>query len=182
MVYTSGRTWGGQETYYRMAVTNLITFKPGQQIELAGSTLIFVQNRILSLLFIVFTASILQKNALLKWSADCSGIYSFDVEASTDSTTWTTVNVSPIFSDSSATCQYTFTDNALSTGVSYYRLKITDNEKSISYSQVQKLNPDVPPTAVSVFPQPCFRSVASAGKRRNHQCVLVAGNRYVCIQ
>ena len=100
---------------------------------------------------------------VLNWSANCSAIYSFDVERSLDGLTWTTISPAPISSNDSTTCQYTFTDINPISGLSYYRLKVTDTEAGILYSFVIPMNIELPSTAVIVFPNPASTTVQVRG-------------------
>jgi spore coat protein CotH len=110
-----------------------------------------------------FKASILNKSAVLDWSANCIAINSFDIEHSTDNITWSPVNGYPIFSNDSLPCQYTLTDINPGGGLSYYRLKVTNLQNGISYSAVQEVAFKTLSSSVIVFPNPASTSVQVQG-------------------
>ncbi|MFD2933372.1 CotH kinase family protein [Spirosoma flavum] len=113
-----------------------------------------------------FDATIAGTSVLLEWSANCSDIYSFDIERSTDSLNWNLLNTYPIISNDSTTCQYTFTDINPSVGKAYYRLKVADKESAISYSSVQQVKIDLTAlksNAVQVFPNPVSTTLQVLG-------------------
>lgn len=107
-----------------------------------------------------FTAKAVEKTAVLNWRMNCMAISSFIVERSIDGLNWNAINSTPIPSNDSLPCQYSFADNNPNPGNSYYRLKITDKQNSNSFSAIQVVNFDLP---VTVFPNPASTTVRIQG-------------------
>jgi hypothetical protein len=78
----------------------------------------------------------------------------YSIEKSSDAKNFT--NIGFIAAKNAASANYTFVD-AISTGVSYYRLKITDKDGSFKYSQVVAVN-SKQSVKLDIFPNPVVNS------------------------
>ena len=120
---------------------------------------------------ITFNATKSNPNAaLLKWelASCCSDAAKFEVEKSTDNRTFVAFDKVP---GSLTNRFYTLPDNRLSKGITYYRLKMIDEDGTTTYSKIVALiNDETSLLITSLWPNPVQSnatisvSVAKAGK------------------
>jgi len=67
-------------------------------------------------------------------------VKNYEVERSIDGVQFYTVGNVPAISNSSIELQYSFTDNNLSSAACFYRIKSADNDGSLKYSSILKVN------------------------------------------
>lgn len=105
-----------------------------------------------------FNASFNGNAAQLKWtSANEVNVKGYSIEKSVNGTTFTEVSfvsARNIVGENN----YTWTDNSMGNGVTYYRVKTTDKDGSLKYSQVVVINSRAGISA-SVFPNPAISSL-----------------------
>ncbi len=86
---------------------------------------------------IFFTATLQQGHVVTQWEADNEAAYaSFIVEKSTNGAVFNELAVVPAGANSMLHAQNAFTDPNPPVGMSYYRLKRTDLDENITYSQL----------------------------------------------
>lgn len=107
-----------------------------------------------------FSAALHESAVAVTWSANCAAIASFDLQRSTDSTTWTTLKTY----SSADSCSYAYTDETVPDGTSYYRLRFTDGQGQTAYSSVQTIVRATAVTGVRVYPNPASDLLQISGK------------------
>jgi hypothetical protein len=86
---------------------------------------------------IFFTATLQQGHVVTQWETDREATYtSFTVEKSTNGAVFNEMTVVPGGANSMLHAQDTYTDPSPPVGMSYYRLKRTDLDENITYSQL----------------------------------------------
>lgn len=98
---------------------------------------ISVNNAVIPLTLLNFSASLVQKDVLLSWqtSQEINSAY-FNIEHSTDGRNFTTLGLVIAGNNSSFTRNYSFTHQKPLAASNFYRLKIVDNDGKFSYSKV----------------------------------------------
>ncbi len=99
------------------------------------------QGAVLPVTFINFDGSLLNNQALLKWStATQLNNKGFEVERSTDGTIFIPVGFVPGNGTTSLVNNYSFTDNKIVSGFNFYRLKQIDLDGKFNYSSTIRLD------------------------------------------
>lgn len=84
-----------------------------------------------------FTAKCIKGEVVLDWAtASSQNISDFNIERSADGASFETIGSFPVVVYKGQPSKYSYTDQAPLTGVSYYRLRQTDNDGSEQYSAV----------------------------------------------
>ncbi len=112
-------------------------------------------NTPLPITLVSFTASVVNKEIVLKWStsSEVNNDY-FTVQKSKDGTDWENLENIPGGGSSSTERSYSTRDVSPYPGISYYRLRQTDIDGKISYSLVTPVKlPELAPE-INIFPNP----------------------------
>ncbi|MDB5191643.1 MAG: hypothetical protein JWQ96_1206 [Segetibacter sp.] len=105
-----------------------------------------------------FNASIVNNAAALGWTSESeSNVKGFSIEKSLNGTNFSEIGFVGATNRSSQS-NYTFTDNNLKAGVSYYRLKMQDLDGASKMSQVVVIN-NKSSIKAEVFPNPAFSNL-----------------------
>ncbi len=93
-----------------------------------------------------FSAAVSGKNVVLNWgTATEISNYGFDIERSSDKSSWSKIGFVPGNGNSNSTKQYSYTDNPGSAnGKIYYRLKQLDTDGKYEYSKILEVNLGTP--------------------------------------
>ncbi len=129
------------------------------------------QNLPLPLSLRSFTATKIDDKGQLNWSTE-NEVNSdrFDIEKSINGRDYYVIGNVKAINKASDINFYGFTDNQLMNGTNYYRLKIIDNNKQFSYSQVRTIRYDKMGNDVIIYPNPVsggkvyVRSTANCSK------------------
>jgi Concanavalin A-like lectin/glucanases superfamily/Secretion system C-terminal sorting domain len=78
----------------------------------------------------------------------------FEIERSTDGTTFTTIGAVNAAGNSSTSQYYTYTDPANLTGTILYRLKMIDKDDTYAYSRIVAVKSSESQIKISIFPNP----------------------------
>jgi len=81
--------------------------------------------------------------------ADVKGFSHFEIESSSDGSTFNRIADVPYASNQH---KYTYTDKAVASGKSFYRLKLTDLDGTYEYSPVVSVYTDCGNTRIRVYP------------------------------
>jgi hypothetical protein len=112
---------------------------------------------VLPLKLVGFNGRIFNSNAELEWqTADEQNTRSFDIQRSTDGTSYTTIGAVPA-ANAPGDHQYRFTDDniaSLAVPVVYYRLKQNDIDDRFTYSRIVALTVDERKSIVMFYPNP----------------------------
>lgn len=94
----------------------------------------------------MFTASVTGTNVRLRWeTATEISNYGFDIERSTDKSTWSKIGFIPGSGNSNSTKNYSYTDDTTPVnGKLYYRLKQLDTDGQYEYSKILEVNLGTP--------------------------------------
>lgn len=113
-------------------------------------------NALLPVKLLAFTAEAKNKFAAVKWtSTEEINIASYTVEKSSNGTAYTAIGSVAAANGYSNSNNYLFTDSLAFGPVSYYRLKMTNNDGSFVYSDTKTISFAVSnSTTISVFPNP----------------------------
>jgi len=137
----------------------------------AKNTGIPVTVSVLATQVLTFTGNKDGNAAKLYWSVDkAADLASFDVERSTDGTTFKnigTLNANNYPGQSS----FTFTDNNLQDGNNYYRIKITQKDGSVIYTKIVVINNKANDTYFTITPNPARDYITITGNTGNTQGV-----------
>lgn len=82
-----------------------------------------------------FTASTINQSTRLSWMVEENTMYSYSVQRSVNGSSWTEVNKVYAVNKPGFNSYYIY-DRQRPSGVAYYRLQLTDNKGTISYSSV----------------------------------------------
>jgi hypothetical protein len=119
-----------------------------QNVKLEGVT----ADGLVPLSFLFFNGAVIENNALLEWrTANENNLREYEVEKSTDGTSFTKVAV--VNALNSVSAQYKVTDVLASTGKVYYRIKAINKDGSFQYSKVLLLFKTAS-AGITVFPNP----------------------------
>lgn len=111
----------------------------------------------LPLSLLTFTATMNDKSINLTWStANEVNAATFDVERSVNGKDFKLIGVIEA-KNGTTTNNYSFVDNSPVAGVSYYRLKMNDRDRSFKYSAVEMVKTKT--IGVSVYPNPVRSSI-----------------------
>ena len=110
------------------------------------------QKLALPVTLISFTAVKEDAMANLSWSTAAETHSShFEVEHSLTARSWQTLGTVAALGESSTVHRYTFADNNPANGENFYRLRMSDQDGSFSYSKIQNLRFDLP---LAIYPNP----------------------------
>lgn len=99
-------------------------------------------------------------SVLLQWvTASEENSKEFTIERSEDAKNWRAIRTVSAARSSSATLRYKSTDNDPSSGVNYYRLKMTDQDETFAYSRIRSIDLGAEPS-VTVYPNPASTSLS----------------------
>lgn len=112
-------------------------------------------NALLPVTLSAFDAQYKGSEVLLSWTtaAESNSSY-FSVERSSNGKDFKEIGRVNASGNSSTTKQYSFTDRAVLSGVSYYRLKMIDKDASFKYSPVRKISTNTSGLEFSIGPNP----------------------------
>jgi len=87
----------------------------------------------------------------------------FTVERSADGAAWTAIGQVEAAGNSTQRTDYSFTDESPLSGISYYRIRQTDNNGDVSYSDIASVNAPNALKDVTVYPNPTESQVRVSG-------------------
>lgn len=133
-------------------------------------------NGTLPVKLISFTATLQNKNALLQWqTADELNVVKYNIQRSLDGNTFTTTGSVNATGNSTATKNYSYTDNniiALNTSKIYYRLQVVDIDGKVTYSKIEIVKPGTD-LLVSIAPNPVHdHIIVSSPDKIKTICIL----------
>lgn len=112
-------------------------------------------NTPLPLRLLSFTADIKNAKGVLNWQTEKEvNTKSFIVEKSLDGIQFKQIGELPAKNNNAALNNYSFTDDNLSIGKNYYRLKMMDNDGQFTYSPVRLINYNQTDFDVMIYPNP----------------------------
>ena len=122
------------------------------------TTFCFFKDTILPTSLHSFTATPQQSKVLLQWqtATETNNDY-FTVQRSSNSDNWQDITTIKGAGNSSVAKKYTSTDNNPLQGTSYYRIKQTDFNGSVSYSEVRRVELGTRNLGISVYPNPASK-------------------------
>jgi uncharacterized repeat protein (TIGR03803 family) len=140
-------------------VTNIYTKKTDFDIVNGArgiASLIEYGNTPLPIKLLSFTASLQNTNTTsLQWQiATAEDGSKYELQRSIDSRSYTTVNLQ---TGTSSGTRFAYTDNALASGTYYYRLKITDKDGKVLYSNTAVIKVGSKEQSILVYPNPVIR-------------------------
>ncbi len=107
-----------------------------------------------------FQIETLQTTSLLHWvTASESNVKYFLVERSDDGIVFQTISQPISAFNLLARHSYNYTDGKLQSGVTYYRIKETDNDGQVSYSLVRSINNMLTQSGFKIYPNPANQHV-----------------------
>jgi Zn-dependent metalloprotease/ligand-binding sensor domain-containing protein len=110
---------------------------------------------------VVFTGVHSNGNNFLQWqTSNEENTHSFEIERSTDGVLYTTITTKAAVGNGNN--NYTVTDNNISTGIFYYRLKMIDKNGDFKYSKVIKITTTQPQLLI-VSPNPVTNNFRLTG-------------------
>lgn len=106
-----------------------------------------------------FTASATQKDVVVRWSTiQEQSLQGFEIQRLHGSYLWQTIGRKEAVGTTSNIQAYEFTDPKPVEGLSYYRLKMIDNDRSVAYSPAVSLNfqpsTTILPIDIKIYPNP----------------------------
>jgi len=126
----------------------------------------------LSVNSIVATATASGNTATIIWNTvGEKGIAKFEVEKSTDGSSFTKIGEASAKNTANAT--YSATDNAATAATNYYRIKAISTDGTVTYSNIAKVTYNLQPTTYNLYPNPL------TGKTLNVQLGNVVAGKYV---
>jgi hypothetical protein len=134
-----------------------VTFTDGQSFNVPNDTVItYYVCPSLPLTMLSFTASSSDnKSVNLEWkTASEININNFILESSSDGVHWNKIYFQPATGKHSSSSTYRFIDYKPYNGVNYYRLQISENDNSFSYSEIVSVNITNTTMQVSIYPNP----------------------------
>jgi hypothetical protein len=132
-----------------------------------------VTQLVLPVTFSAFTAQPQGNAALLNWTTASEENSSyFNVQASRDGTSWSTVGEVKAAGNSTTPENYSFVDNAVASGNNYYRVVEVSMDNSEIYSVVRQLTFGSS-TVLSYYPNPVKNSVTITTSATSPQSVTV---------
>jgi hypothetical protein len=124
-----------------------------------------------------FTGQLQGADVLLNWStANEVNNDHFEVERSSDGTSFTSIGTVAAGNASSSTQHYSFTDNNPLSGTDYYRLKQVDKDGAYHYSSIVQVNIPVSNALWLVYPNPAVSKTSVAVKTDLNNVELVLTN------
>jgi hypothetical protein len=132
-----------------------------------------------------FSAAYTNGNTIITWStANEMNTAHFDVERSADATNFKIVG-SVIANTSGIQNNYSFTDNDVPTGLSYYRLKMVDKDGVFKYTKALVIN-NALQAGLAIFPNPASHNIAvshqKASANSSIEVVAIDGKRVMTIK
>jgi hypothetical protein len=119
-------------------------------------TIIYNQNNVLPITLESFTAAKMSSDAaMVKWTVGGDfGSGSFSIERSSDGVQFSTIGTEDAIANDAASASYSFVDNTPLSGMSYYRIGLTNSTGEVSYSSIVPV--DFSPTSrpVTLYPVP----------------------------
>jgi uncharacterized repeat protein (TIGR01451 family) len=113
-----------------------------------------VQNLVLPLQLLSFTAQRNNATNLLKWStADEINTDHFEIQRSSNGKDFSAIGSVQSLNNGKITNNYQYTDNSPLKGVNFYRLKMVDKDGKYSYSSIKSIN-NASSFDVTVYPNP----------------------------
>ncbi|WP_161597046.1 FG-GAP-like repeat-containing protein [Dyadobacter flavalbus] len=104
---------------------------------------------------ISFNADTVEKSVELHWAtASEVNSKSFEIERSKNARDWNQIGSVPANVNVKSISHYSFTDVAVLSGTYYYRLKMTDQDGTYTYSRIQVVNVSSAELLVTLFPNP----------------------------
>jgi hypothetical protein len=111
-----------------------------------------------------FSTTSLGNKTEIKWSTSSERNTSrFEVEKSKDAKTWHVINQQNAAGNADIEKNYTYTDNEVSFGTSYYRIKQLDIDHQFTYSSIQKVIRKNE-AEISIYPNPAINKIHIALK------------------
>ena len=136
----------------------VVTFTDGRHFNVPDDTVIVfrVCPQDLPVTLVAFTAKAESPDAVkIDWETYSEiNISNFELEVSTDAEHWNKINVQQAKGSSNGIGQYSYMDSNPSTGINYYRLKITEKDNSFTYSEIKVVNFGLGLASLVVYPNP----------------------------
>ena len=105
----------------------------------------YVDYSIIPVELIFFSANVIGNNVVLNWrTATELNNSGFQVERSADNLSFASIGFVPGLGTTTELKNYSFTDNSLTGGIYYYRLKQVDFDGSFNYSNVVRADVEIP--------------------------------------
>ncbi|MBC7949585.1 MAG: T9SS type A sorting domain-containing protein [Chitinophagaceae bacterium] len=101
----------------------------------------------------------------------------FTIERNTGNGVYEAIGTVKAAGNSNSTRSYSFTDKRPATGNNFYRLKMTDQDASFTYSQVVKMMANAVANATYLYPNPCVDQVTITHRiATNAKITVVSAN------
>jgi hypothetical protein len=155
----------------------LAVVNTGPSIDAYFDNLSLVTSIPLSVIFSAFNVVTDNSKVKLTWttSAENNNSY-FTVQRSLNATDWDDVEKLPGSNNTNADTTYTAYDNDPLQGVSYYRLKITDNEGNSTYSEIKEISFRSSFAGINIFPNPAKSFFSITGNDLKNMQISVYNN------
>lgn len=120
-----------------------------------------------------FDVSILESVVKIEWitSSEINNDY-FTIEKSQNGEAWNEISTIDGAGNSNLNIKYSYIDNKIKTGTTYYRLKQTDFNGEFSYSKIKAVN--YKKTDVSIFPNPIKDVLNISSTQENIQIKVIS--------
>ena len=134
-----------------------VTFTDGRSFNVPDDTVItYYVCPSLPLTLLSFSATLESQTVVaLNWeTASEVNINRFELERSMDGVQWIKIHEKSSKGSMNEAAAYYYTDNHASKGINYYRLRIVENDNTLSYSKIQVVNISIQTGQVSIYPNP----------------------------
>jgi hypothetical protein len=119
-------------------------------------TIIYNQNNVLPVTLESFTAAKMSTDAaMVKWTVGADyGSGFFSIERSSDGIQFSTIGTVDAIANEAASESYSFVDNSPLSGLSYYRIGMTNSVGEVAYSSVVPVDFSATSRPVTLYPVP----------------------------
>jgi len=107
-----------------------------------------------------FKGNIQGNNVLLQWACETNQINNtYQLQRSEDGISYSDLDGNNIVTNDNAVHQFSFLDNNNSSALSFYRLKMVDNNAVVTYSNTVIISKDIAAIKVAVYPNPAMSNL-----------------------
>jgi len=107
-----------------------------------------------------FKGNIQGNNVLLQWACETNQINNtYQLQRSEDGISYSDLDGNNIVTNDNAVHQFSFLDNNNSSALSFYRLKMIDNNAVVTYSNTVIISKDIAAIKVAVYPNPAMSTL-----------------------
>ena len=107
-----------------------------------------------------FKGNIQGNNVLLQWACETNQINNtYQLQRSEDGISYSDLEGNNIVTNDNAVHQFSFLDNNNSSALSFYRLKMVDNNAVVTYSNTVIISKDIAAIKVAVYPNPAMSNL-----------------------